>query len=52
LVTANESTIIAEPFLDSIVVEHVERDRCLPDPPCTDESDRFEVFGESDDCLN
>jgi hypothetical protein len=52
LVAADESTVIAKPFLDAIVVEDSEGDGCFPDPPCTDESDGFEVFGNSDDLLD
>jgi hypothetical protein len=51
LVTTNESTVVAKPVLNAIVVEDLERDRRFPNPPCTNESDRFEVFGESDDRL-
>ena len=52
LVTADESTVIAKPFLDAIVVEDGQRDGCLADPPGTDESDGFQVFGEVNDLLD
>jgi hypothetical protein len=52
LVTANESTVVAEFLFDLIMMEDCEGDRCLPDPPCADESDRFEVFSEFDDLFN
>jgi hypothetical protein len=52
LIAADNPTVLAEPFFDPLVVEDSERNRRLPDPPCTNESDRFEVFGESDNLLN
>ena len=51
-IAADESTVPAESFFDPIVVEDFESNGCLPDPPCTDESDRLEVFSESDHLLN
>ena len=52
LVTTNEATVIAKPGLDPIVVEDSEGDGRFPDAPCTDESNRFEVFSETDDLLD
>jgi hypothetical protein len=52
LIATDESTVLAKPFLDAIVVEDGEGDGCFPDPPCTDESDGFQVFSESDDLLD
>ena len=48
LVATNKSTVIAKMLLDAIVVEGREGDGSFPDPPWTDESDRFEVFGKVD----
>jgi hypothetical protein len=52
LITADESPVFAKPVLDAIVVEDGQRDGRFPDAPCTDESDGFEVFGETDDLLD
>ena len=52
LVATNEPTVIAEPFLDAIVVEDCQRDRRFPDSRCTDQSHRFQVFCGFDDLLD
>jgi hypothetical protein len=52
LITADKSTVVAESFFDPIVVEDLEGNRCLADPPCADESDGFEISSESDDRSN
>ena len=52
LITANESTVVAEPFFHPIVMKGGEGNGRFPDSPCTDESDGFEVFSESDDPLD
>jgi hypothetical protein len=52
LVATDESTVITKPGLDSIVVEEGESDSCLPNPPCSNESDRFEVFGKTNKLLD
>ena len=52
LVATDESTVISKPFLDSIVVEDREGNECFPDPPCADESDRFELFCVPNDLLD
>ena len=52
LVTTDESTVVTEPVLDTIVVEDLECDRRFPNPTCTYESDGFEIFGETDDGPN
>ena len=44
--------VLAKSFFDPFVVEDGEGNRCLPDPPCPNESDGFEAFSESDDRLN
>ena len=50
LVAADEPAIVAEPLLDSIMVENGQGDGSLPNSPDADESDRTKVFGEID-CL-
>ena len=52
LVTANESTFVAEPLLDPIVVENGKGYAGFPDPSGADESDWTEVFGELDDLFD
>ena len=52
LVAADESAVMSEPFLDATVVEDSKSDKCLPDPPWTDESDRGQVFCKADDLLH
>ena len=52
LVTADESTVLIEPFLDAIIMQDSQGDRCLAYPSSTYESDGFEVFGETDDLFD
>ena len=52
LIATNESAVIAKAVLDPIVVEDSKGDGGFPNPPRTDESNRFEVFGETDNLLN
>ena len=52
LVATDESTVVAEPFLDAIVVEDRKGSGRFANTRCTDESDRFEVFGETDHHFN
>jgi hypothetical protein len=52
LVTTDKPTVVTKPVLNAIVVKNLECDRRFPDSTCTDESDRLEVFGESDDLLD
>ena len=52
LIAADESTVSAKSFLDPLVVEGSESNRCFPDSPCTDESDGFQVYSETDDLLD
>jgi len=52
LVATDESTVIAKPFLDALVVEDSQGDRRFPNSACTDESDGCTVFGKADDPLN
>ena len=52
LITTNESPVVTKPILDPNVVENLECDGRFPDPARTDESDRLEVFSESDDRLD
>ena len=52
LVTTDKPAIVSKLLLDATMVEDGEGDRCLPDPPWTDESDWREVFCEADDLLD
>ena len=52
LVTSNEPTILAEPFLDPVVMEDGQSDGGLADPASTEESDRTETFCQSDDLVD
>ena len=48
LVATDGPTVLAKPFLDSIVVEDSQRDGRFADPSGTDGSDWFKVFSEAD----
>ena len=52
LIATDEPTVGSEAFLDAIVVEDGEGNGGFSDPPRTDESDRGEVFCETDDLVN
>ena len=52
LVATNESTVVAEPVLDAIMVEDSESDICFPNSSCTDESDWFGIFRKFDNVLD
>ena len=52
LVATDESTIIAKPFLDAIVMEDGQRDGCLANPSSTDESNGFQIFCQTGDVLD
>ena len=41
--------MIVKPFLDAIVVEDSQGDKCFPDSTWTDESDQGKVFGKAND---
>lgn len=51
-VATDEPTAIAKPFLDAIVMQDSESYRGFTDPPCTDESEVFEVYGKANDFLD
>ena len=51
-IATDEPAVIAEPFLDAMIVEDGERDGSFPDSPWADECDGFEVFCETDDLLD
>jgi hypothetical protein len=51
-ITTDEATIVTESLLDPIVMEDCESDGCLPDSTGTNESDRREVFRQTDDLLD
>ena len=52
LITADESTVVAKPLLDPIVVENGQGDGCLADSASTDESDWIKVLNEVDRLLD
>ena len=52
LVATDESTIVAKPFLDAVVMENSQSDGCFSDSPWSDECKWTEVFGEANDLLN
>ena len=52
MVATDESTVVAEPLLDPIVMKDGEGDRRLSDPSRTDQSDGLEVFGQANDLLD
>ena len=52
MVATNESTVIAKPLLDPIVVEDGQGDGCLADSAGTNESDWSEVLSEIDYLLD
>ena len=52
LVATDEPAVVPKPFLDTIMVEDSQGDRCFPDSPYTEESDRREGFGETNDLLD
>jgi hypothetical protein len=52
LVAADEPPVIAKSVLDPIVVEDGQSDGGFADSACTDESDWFEVFSETQDLLD
>ena len=47
LVATDKPAVVPEPFLDAIVVKDGQGNGCFPDPACTKESDRCEVFSET-----
>ena len=51
MITTYESTVVTESFFDAIVVEDRQSDGRLPDSASANESDRCEVFGQTDDQL-
>ena len=52
LIAADKSAVIAKTLLDVVVVEDSQCDGCFADSSGTNESDGFEVFGETDDLLD
>ena len=52
LIAADESTVVAEPLLNPVVVEDSEGNRRFSNSACTDEGDWDEVFGQTDDTLD
>ena len=52
LVTTDEPTVVAKPFLDAIVVENGQGDGSFPNPTYPDERDWCAAVGETNDLLN
>jgi len=52
LIATDESTVVAKPLLDAIVVKDRQGNGSFPDPPSTDESYWSEIFGETKDLLD
>ena len=52
LVTADEPTVVAEPFLDAIVMEGGQGDRYFADSAGTNKSERSEVSCQTNDLLD
>jgi hypothetical protein len=52
LIAADESPVVAKSVLDATVVKDGESYGSLPNPPCTDEGSRFEIFGKTDHLFN
>ena len=51
LVATDESTVVAKPFLDLIVMQGHQGNGRFPNPPWTDEGDRGEILRETNDLL-
>ena len=52
LVALDESSILAEPLLDAMVMKNGQSDGCLSDSTRTDESNWGQILGETDDPLD
>ena len=52
LITTDEPTLVTKTSLDAVVVEDGQGDGSLSNSASTDESDRSEVFRESNNPLN
>ena len=52
LIAADESAVVSEPPHDAVVVEDSQSDGSLSDPSCADESNRGEIFCETDDVVD
>ena len=52
MVTTDEATVVTESLFNAIVMEDGESDGCLADSTGTYESNRREVFGQTDDLLD
>ena len=52
LIAADESTIVAEPLLDAVVVQDGQRDGCLANPAGTNKGDWSQVFCKANDFLD
>ena len=52
LVATDESTVVAKPFLDAVIVEDSQGNGCLSNSARTDESSWSEGFYETNDLLD
>jgi hypothetical protein len=51
-ITTDESTVVAIPFLDTLVVKYGKSDGRFPDPPWADEREGLKVFSETNDLFD
>ena len=51
-VATNEPAVVSEPLPNAVVVENIQSDGCFPGSFCTYESDRGEIFGETNNLLD
>ena len=52
LVTTDEPTVVTESLFDAVVMEDGQSDRRFANPAGTDESDRFQVLGKTNNLLD
>ena len=52
VVTTDEPTVVAKPFLDAVIVQDRQGDGGLSDSTGTDEGERGEIFCEADDLID
>ena len=52
LVASNKPTVLAKPLLDAMMMENSQCDGCLADSASTNESDRSQILGETDDLFD
>lgn len=52
MIATDESTVFVMSFFGALVMEDCESNKHFPDPPHTNEGDRFEGFSKSDNPLD